>query len=82
MRTPTISTFCVFIRRRPQRFLARAESLSRDFVGLFRRGCALCFPAPWQKLVDPRSRMVGQFGEDMREPGLRVHVVELASLDE
>jgi hypothetical protein len=39
-------------------------------------------PSPGQELVDPFGRMVRQAREDIREPSLRIDVVELGGLDE
>jgi len=40
------------------------------------------FPVPGQELVDSSHRMIGQSCENVGEPGVRIDVVELGSLDE
>ena len=35
------------------------------------------FPSPGQQLVDAFGGMIGQSGKDIREPSLRVNVIEL-----
>ena len=40
------------------------------------------FPVPGQELVDLSYRMIGQPCENVGEPGVRIDVVELGSLDE
>jgi len=37
---------------------------------------------PWQQLVDPLCRMIGETRQDIGEPGLRIDIVELARLDQ
>ena len=39
-------------------------------------------PIPWEKFVDPLGGIVRQFGEDEGEPGLRIDLIEFASLDQ
>ena len=40
------------------------------------------FPVPGEELVQPRLRHLGDAGEDVGEPGLRVDVVELGGADQ
>ena len=51
-----------------------------------RSGCSSSLgrvgPAPWQQLVDPVGRVVGDTGEDVGEVGLRIHAVQLRRLDD
>lgn len=54
----------------------------RCLWGLCRRGGARGLPAPGHEVVDLRGGMIGQPGKDVGEPGLRVHVVEFAGLDQ
>ena len=44
--------------------------------------CRLPVPIPGQELGDPLGRMIGQPSKQIREPGLRVDVVELGGLDQ
>jgi hypothetical protein len=45
------------------------------------RADVLQAPLPWQELVDPLGGMIGQVGEHVGEPGLRVDIVELGGRD-
>jgi hypothetical protein len=45
-------------------------TLSRLGVG---RGARV--PVPWQQIVDPVRGMIGDAGQDISEPGLRIDVV-------
>ena len=44
-------------------------------------GCWLA-PVPGQQLVETSDRMVGDAGEDIGQPGLRIDVVELGGHDQ
>ena len=39
-------------------------------------------PIPWQQLVEPLNRMLGDASENVGEPGLRIDVVELGGGDQ
>jgi hypothetical protein len=39
-------------------------------------------PIPWKKLVDPFCGMIGQAGEHVGEPSMRIDIVELGGLDQ
>jgi hypothetical protein len=65
----------VCVRRRP-----RVEDGGWGSSGRDGRPCRR--PAPREEVVQLASRVVGQAGEDVGEPGLRVDAVELRGLDQ
>src|SRR4029077_8842584 len=61
---------------------ARLRAWGGDLTPSLRRERLWLAPVPGQQLVETSDRMVGDAGEDIGQPGLRIDVVELGGHDQ